>query len=77
MVKMNKLDLHSMNYLDARKAVISFVEERWNKDVDCKIITGHSIEMRRVVKEVLDEYNLDYQVGGYLKTNPAVIMVTI
>lgn len=63
---MYKLDLHRMRHEDARRAVIRFIEEHWNKTVDLEIITGNSSRMREIVVEVLTEYKLEYQVGGVL-----------
>lgn len=63
---MYKLDLHRMRHEDARRAVIRFIEEHWNKTVDLEIITGNSIRMREIVIEVLTEYKLEYRVGGVL-----------
>jgi hypothetical protein len=65
-----------MRHEDARRAVIRFIEEHWNKTVDLEIITGNSSRMREIVVEVLTEYRLDYSVGGLIdRTNKGYILI--
>ena len=74
---MDLLDLHGVKHAEARQMVIRFIEDRWNSDKLCEIITGHSDAMRKVAVEVIEEYKLEYNVGGALGTNPAIISLTI
>ena len=46
-----------------RGFLISKIEELWNTNTDVDIITGHSELMKREVKQVLDEYKLEYHEG--------------
>jgi DNA-nicking Smr family endonuclease len=64
MKKNSLLDLHGVRHSDVRKLVIDFVENHWNSNVCGEIVTGHSIQMRNLVTEVLDEYSLEYKANG-------------
>jgi len=57
------LDLHGVKHEDAKQKVISFVEENWDMDKELTIITGNSLTMKGITMNVLDEYNLTYQVS--------------
>ena len=72
---MEKLDLHNLNYERAKAETIRFIEEYWNEVVDLKVITGHSLVMKKVVMEVLNEYKLEYRIGDILGTNKGYIVV--
>lgn len=74
---MKKLDLHGVRHADARGQLIRFVEDLWLTNTDVEIITGHSPEMKSIVIEVLGEYKLEYNDGGFLGVNPAVITTVI
>lgn len=71
---MIKLDLHGIRHREARNMVIRFIERYWNANVEVEIITGYSERMKSIVKEVLDEYQLEYDdefMGfkrGFIKT---------
>lgn len=71
------LDLHGIKHEDARRQTIAFVEANWNSNKTVEIITGHSYKMREVVSKVLDEYKLDYKVGGELDVDLARILVLL
>ena len=55
---MKKLDLHGVRHIDVRPEVIRYVEDHWNSGEEAVIVTGHSMKMRALVIEVLDEYKL-------------------
>lgn len=57
---MKKLDLHGIRHYDVRSMVIRFIEEYWDTGTEVEIVTGHSEQMKFIVKEVLDEYKLEY-----------------
>jgi hypothetical protein len=70
-----KLDLHHTRHHLVRNKLIRFIEEHWDTNTEAHIITGRSDEMQNIVKEVLDEYKLEYSIGdfsglntGYIKT---------
>ena len=65
--------MHGMRHCFVEAALIRKVEELWNTDTELVIVTGMSDEMKRIVREVLDEYELEYTEGdqynnGYIKT---------
>jgi len=70
---MIKLDLHGIRHREVRNMVIRFIEKYWNTNTEVEIITGYSERMKFFVKEVLDEYKLEYSdefmgfKGGYIK----------
>lgn len=69
-----KLDLHGMNYEDAERAVIRFVEDHWDRKTRLEIVTGHSTFMKGIVIKVLDEYKLSYEVGSQFDHNKGYIV---
>ena len=73
-MKHNKLDLHGVRHHEVRNKVIRLVEDNWGEGLGVEIITGNSDEMKSIVGNVLDEYNLDYQVGTFF--NPNTIITT-
>ena len=66
---MEKLDLHCTRHHLVRSELIRFVEKHWGQDVDVEIITGNSPRMKDIVKEVLDEYKLEYREGDFQGVN--------
>ena len=68
-----KLDLHGYFYEDARKALIEFIEDFYNKGNECEIITGNSPKMKMMVKTILEEYKMEYQEGDLLGNNKGYI----
>tara|TARA_R110002012_G_scaffold286070_1_gene477425 strand:+ start:138 stop:362 length:225 start_codon:yes stop_codon:yes gene_type:complete len=73
-MKPNKLDLHNTRHHEVRNKVIRLVEDNWGDEINIEIITGNSDEMKSIVGNVLDEYNLDYKVGTFF--NPNTITAT-
>ncbi len=59
---MHVLDLHGIRHEDVEAKCHRFINEHWNNQLT--IITGHSSTMRSIVCNVLDQYNLQYIVGG-------------
>ena len=72
---MEKLDLHGLNYDEARRETIKFIEKHWDNFINLEIVTGHSIQMQNVVSGVLDEYKLTYSIGGFLGIDQSYILV--
>ena len=73
-MKHNKLDLHGVRHHEVRNKVIRIVEDHWGEGLNVEIVTGNSDEMKSIVGNVLDEYNLDYKVGTFF--NPNTIITT-
>ena len=73
-MKHNKLDLHGVRHHEVRNKVIRLVEDNWGEGLNVEIITGNSDEMKAIVGNVLNEYNLDYKVGTFF--NPNTIITT-
>ena len=72
---MEKLDLHNLHYEDVKRSLIRKIEMYWGSNEVLEIITGHSSKMRGIVTKLLDEYSLDYQIGGNLGINDGMIRV--
>lgn len=72
---MTTLDLHNTTHSTVRSNTIRFIESYWDKQIDLKIITGRSVIMQKAVKEVLDEYKLEYRVGDILEINNGYIII--
>lgn len=49
---MRQLDLHGIRHEDARRLIEKFI---YHNDLPVKIITGHSLKMKSIINEVLNE----------------------
>ena len=60
-----KIDLHGIKHEDVRRELIAKIEEHWLDDPspDMIVVTGHSDQMRTIVKEVASEYQLKWEEG--------------
>ena len=72
---MVKVDLHGIKHSDVKWILIKEIEKHWNNNIEIQIITGHSSNMKNIVIDILNEYDINYQVGdfsgynqGYIKT---------
>ena len=74
---MKKIDLHHTRHHLVRSKLIRFIEENWNKDVEAQIITGNSPRMKEIVKEVLNEYKMEYREGDFAGINTGFIKTEI
>lgn len=63
-----KIDLHGVRHHRVKSVVVQGIEEVWNTDTQVEIITGHSPQMKAIVKGVLDEYQLECENGDFLNT---------
>ena len=72
---MEKIDLHDLHYEDVKQSLIRKIEMYWGSNEVFEIITGHSNKMREVVIKLLDEYALDYKIGGNIGINHGMIRV--
>jgi len=72
---MKKLDLHKTRHEDVKRKTIRFIESNWGSGEEIEIITGNSYKMKKLVIEVLSEYDLTYRSpafdisGGCLRIN--------
>lgn len=74
MKRVSKLDLHGVKHEDAKKSVILFIENHWGEDGEnLEIITGHSNEMKQIVRDVLAEYKLECKEGSFDGRNMGMI----
>jgi DNA-nicking Smr family endonuclease len=74
---MNSLDLHGVKHERARAMIIRFIEDNWKRGGNVEIVTGHSNEMKAIVKEVLDEYKLEYKDGSFDGRNMGMVRTEI
>ena len=61
-----RLDLHGTKHGNVQGKVIRLVEKYWDIEKELTVVTGHSPKMRKLVTDVLDEYGLEYYIGGTL-----------
>jgi DNA-nicking Smr family endonuclease len=66
---MKELNLHRTKHNEVKRQVIRFIEDNWNTGNRIKIITGHSLKMKKIVKDIIKEYDLKYQEGDFLGIN--------
>lgn len=57
---MKTLDLHYTRHEEVRDKVIRFIEDNWGTGEEVEIITGNSYKMKKLVTEVVGEYDLTY-----------------
>ena len=74
---MIKFDLHGSKHSRVRSTLIRQIEDLWGTEADLMIVTGHSPRMKEIVKEVLEEYKLEYTVGGLSGVNCGYIRTFI
>ena len=60
-----KIDLHGVKHEDVKRVLIAKIEEHWLDDPssDIIVVTGHSEPMREIVKEIVSEYQLTWELG--------------
>lgn len=72
---MSKLDLHGVKHVDVRPLLDSFLWENMQKNKkEVTIITGFSEQMKRIVNDLVGEYNMNSYEDP---RNGGVIMVEI
>lgn len=74
---MKELDLHGVKHEDVCSQLKQFIEGLWLTGTDVEIITGNSPKMKEIVINILKEYKLEYNDGGYLGVKTAVITTNI
>jgi DNA-nicking Smr family endonuclease len=71
-MKVRALDLHGVSHEDVEDMVHRFINENWTAEQELHVITGHSLRMKRIVKDVLKMYDVKVEEGdlrnaGYLR----------
>ena len=61
---MRSLDLHGESYKDAEEMATVFIENNID-NIPIQIITGNSIEMQRIVKNIANKHNLKTEPKTY------------
>ena len=69
---MKTLDLHGVSHTDVPTLCHEFINANWNIEPELHIITGHSLTMKELVKDVLNVYDVEYKIGdlknsGYIR----------
>lgn len=61
------LDLHGIRHKDVPKIFDNFIFENYDKS-ELKIITGNSLEMKKIIKDLIREYNykINAEYSGFL-----------
>ena len=67
---MDELDLHNVRHKKAEKLVHSFL---YSCDLPAKVITGNSLRMQNIVKEVAKKYNLKVTESTYWNLGALII----
>ena len=71
---MKKLDLHGKSYEESEKLVSIFIENNIDA-LPIQIVTGNSVEMKKIVEKIVDKHNLNtypktyYNLGCLIVTN--------
>jgi len=73
---MKKLDLHRVRHGDVRDKTIRFIESNWDSGEEIEIITGNSYKMKKLVIEVLSEYDLTYH-NPYFDVNRGCLRIVM
>jgi len=64
------LDLHGVRHEDAERQIHRFI---YQVQLPCKIITGNSVEMKTIVRNVLEEYALHSHYEHYINNGCLVV----
>tara|TARA_B100000700_G_scaffold105007_1_gene118591 strand:- start:4052 stop:4261 length:210 start_codon:yes stop_codon:yes gene_type:complete len=67
---MDTLDLHGIRHEDVEYKIHRFI---YRAKLPCKIITGHSSEMKKIVRTVLEEYALHSHYENYVNNGCLVV----
>lgn len=64
------IDLHGIKHEDVLRVLIEAIETNWDSGSHLEVITGHSSRMKKIVREIAEEYRLECEDGlhnsGYL-----------
>ena len=53
-----EIDLHGIRHEDVEEKISCMIERYYNEEKMVRVITGNSLEMKRRVKEVLNDYGI-------------------
>ena len=70
---MTELDLHGIKHEDVKRVLDRIINRLWAKNEGLTIITGHSEKMKKIVVDILDEYELEYTIGDFSGQNTGFI----
>ena len=71
---MKKLDLHGKSYEESEQLVSIFIENNIDT-LPIQIVTGNSVEMKKIVEKIVEKHNLNtypktyYNLGCLIVTN--------
>ena len=71
-ITMKKLDLHGIKHNDSKQLILNFIEKNIDK-LPVEIITGNSIEMQKIVKEIISSFNLKYSYPNFKNLGSLII----
>ncbi len=64
------IDLHGIKHEDVPRVLIKAIETNWDSGGHLEVITGHSPQMKKIVRDIAEEYHLECEDGiqnpGYL-----------
>ena len=69
---MEKLDLHGIKHIDCKLLILNFIEINID-NLPIEIITGNSVEMQNIVKEIVEKFNLKYSYPSFKNLGSFVI----
>tara|TARA_B100000953_G_C17892092_1_gene381591 strand:- start:344 stop:565 length:222 start_codon:yes stop_codon:yes gene_type:complete len=61
---MKKLDLHGTKHFECKQIILNFIEKNLD-NLPVEIITGNSIEMQNIVKQIVKKFNLKCSYPNY------------
>lgn len=57
--KMKKIDLHGIRHNEVKRVVENFIYQHLQDGTkEIEIVTGQSLEMKQLVKEIAEDYNM-------------------
>ena len=72
-VHMNKIDLHGLKHSESKIKVLLFIENNLD-NLPIEIITGNSLEMQNIVKDIADSFELKISFPNHKNLGSFIIM---
>jgi DNA-nicking Smr family endonuclease len=69
---MEKLDLHGIKHFECNQIILLFIEKNLD-NLPIEIITGNSIEMQNIVREITKQFNLKSSYPNYKNLGSLII----
>ena len=69
---MTKLDLHGIKHFESNQIILVFIEKNLDK-LPIEIITGNSIQMQNIVREITKQFNLRCSYPNYKNLGSLII----